>query len=263
MMTVVCSRGDPVAASVAKLLVSLDRFEAHEPINGNPCLQSERLRLLEIQDRHIDADWISECLDADLVVFPSSHFSSSGVGSFTTHAEGNWSDIAKFGGRPKALSVAAPRSMLKILRFLEKNSGGIGVSYEATHHGPFLDIPSLFVEVGGDNEIKSEKNIRIVADSVMALVNDDEDAVFESVAIGIGGGHYPGRFTKLALSGKYAFSHIMSKHYAGNVDMLEQAFSRSIPKAEVAVVEWKGIKSGERQKVMTRLDELGIRYVKV
>jgi D-aminoacyl-tRNA deacylase len=233
------------------------------PINGNRCLRSENLQLLEITDKHINADWLNGKLETDLIVFPSSHFSSVGVGSFTTHAEGNWSEKALFGGKPKSLSVAAPASMLKILNFLAKNKNGLEVSYEATHHGPFLDTPSLFVEVGGNKEIKSKKNTEILADAVMSLTTADNNPEFQSVGFGIGSGHYPNKFTKLALSGRYAFSHIMSKHYVDNLDMLEPAFYRSSPKADVAVIEWKGIKSEERKKIITRLEQLGIEYVKV
>ncbi|MGI0134033.1 MAG: D-aminoacyl-tRNA deacylase, partial [Candidatus Micrarchaeaceae archaeon] len=82
-------------------------------------------------------------------------------------------------------------------------------------------------------------------------------------AVGIGGTHYPEKFTGLALKGAYAFSHIMSRHYVENVDMIGDAVERSDKRAEIAIIEWKSIKAADRERVIGKLNELGIEYERI
>jgi D-aminoacyl-tRNA deacylase len=142
------------------------------------------------------------------------------------------------------------------------NDTGIELTYEATHHGPLTENPSLFVELGGsEGVIKSEKHAKILATAVADSLH--KKPAYEKVAVGIGGLHYSAKFTKLALNGKYAFSHIMSKHYISNLDMLKYAFERSDVRAEFALIEWKSIKAMDREAIVRELNVLGIDYAKV
>ena len=110
------------------------------------------------------AEFLEGVVD-DSIVFLSRHRSSMGVPAFTVHPEGNWSDEALFGGRPKELSMAFPYGMSAMLRSIKAlNKEGIAVTYEATHHGPFLSRPSLFVELGGNEQtICNEEYARLLA----------------------------------------------------------------------------------------------------
>ncbi len=197
------------------------------------------------------------------IVFLSRHSSSKGVPSFTVHAEGNWSEDSHLGGRPKELSVSSPSRMLGALAAIGRiNATGMQVTYEATHHGPMLEVPSYFVELGGDEATVSNAKF---AELLAAAVADsiERGAEYEKVAIGIGGTHYPEKFTRLGLEGRYAFGHIMSRHYAGCPDMIEKAALRSDSKTEIAVIEWKSIKAEERKRVVEELDRLGLDYERV
>lgn len=258
-----CANSDPVAALAMKTIVDgLGMAEASE-IGGYKCFAGGNARLIEIPDKHILTMNLDLDVPSELFVFPSVHVSSKGIASFTTHPEGNWSAEAKLGGKPSSLSVAAPIEMLAALNSFSKRGSGLSVSYEATHHGPLLDTPSLFVEVGGTEEHVNPSYAGTVGEAVMDLVLGEKELNFDKIAVGIGSGHYPSTFTALALEGKFAFSHIMSKYYVANVEMLDAAFNRSKPHAEVAVIEWKGIKSGERKMILDRLNELGIDYVRI
>jgi D-aminoacyl-tRNA deacylase len=163
------------------------------------------------------------------------------------------------------LSVSSPVSMLKTLKSIKKlNNTELQVTYEATHHGPLMNNPSFFVELGGNEEtIGNAKHARLLAQAIIDSIGAGADGGYDKVAVGFGGMHYPSKFTSLALSGKYAFSHIMSKHYIGNADMIEQAFKRSDIPADVALIEWKGIKGADREIITKELARLGIDYARV
>lgn len=219
--------------------------------------------MLETHGHLYDAEYLNETLDTDMVIFLSRHASESGLASFTAHSLGNWSDEARYGGRGRCLSVSSPDAMARVISALKRNNtAGLQVTYEATHHGPLMDTPSFFVELGGDDRILGNKGLaRIAAAAVSeALVSDER---CDRTAIGIGGTHYPDKFTRLTLDGRFSFSHIMSRHYVNNVDMIDDAVERSDRRAELAVIEWKSIKAADREIVISKLNELGIDYERV
>ena len=153
--------------------------------------------------------------------------------------------------------------MLSVLNQIKKlNTTDIQVTYEATHHGPFLDKPSFFVELGGSEDvIASKEYAKLIASAVSNSL--DQHAAYDKVALGIGGMHYSDKFTRLALEGKYAFAHIMPKYHIDCTDMIGKALTSSSKDIELALIEWKSIKAAERESIVRELDLSGIDYAKV
>jgi D-aminoacyl-tRNA deacylase len=260
---IVYSTADIASFNIAGAVKEMMDFEEAEPAGGYRRLVSGHVDMIEIGTGLIEADFIDKLVKTDLVVFLSRHSSSKNVASFTTHALGNWSDSAEFGGRPKSLGMASPVNMMVVLREMnEANTTGIPVTYEATHHGPLLDTPSLFVEIGGGSDTVGDTRLAgTVAKSVVAMISKERQEC-EKVVIGIGGTHYPEKFTKLALGSGYAFAHIMPR-YNINVDMLQKAVERSDSNVESAVMEWKSIKAEDRDRIIRQLEGLGLDYERV
>ncbi len=152
--------------------------------------------------------------------------------------------------------------MLSVLIELSRNKK-IRVSYEATHHGPLINVPSLFAELGGNEETEANREYTDTLGRAVMDSTYNSGVIYDKVAIGIGSTHYPEKFTKLALEGAYAFSHILPKYHIKETDMIEQAINKSKPKADIAVIEWKSINNNDRNSVTKKLDELGMDYVKV
>ena len=220
------------------------------------------VEMIGVKGRLVDADFVDEIIEGT-AIFLSRHSSSRGISAFTVHAEGNWSDDVSLGGRPKKLSVASPISMLNFLNSMNSlNDTGIELVYEATHHGPFLEHPSMFVELGGNEEMIASKTRAEQLAQAVALSLESSSS-YDKVAVGFGGLHYSAKFTRLALQGKYAFAHIMPKYQIGNTDMIEAAFARSDLKPEIAIIEWKSIKAVARECIIRELSSLGIDYAKV
>jgi D-aminoacyl-tRNA deacylase len=250
------------SSNMASELRALLGLEEAGSIGGLGHFSNGKVHMVEVGGRLIDANFLDK-IGADVLVFLSRHSSGKGIPAFTVHAQGNWSGEAALGGMPKKLSVSSPSRMLDFLSAISSlNSSQITVTYEATHHGPLLETPSFFVELGGNEEsINSKEHARFMASAISKAL--DNKASYDKIALGIGGMHYPAKFTSLALSGKYAFSHIMSKYSVGCIDMLGAAQTRSDQKAEFAVIEWKSIKATERENIVRELNVLGIDYAKV
>jgi D-aminoacyl-tRNA deacylase len=253
---------ETASSNIADAVRNILNLDLDEPFSGLECWASEEVKLFKIPGSLINADFVDNIVD-DTTIFLSRHSSSKGIAAFTVHATGNWTEDNSLGGKPKALSISSPSRMLNVLSEINHlNNTEINVTYEATHHGPYMNHPSFFVELGGNEETVSNKShAHLLARAVVKSFKTKTQ--YEKVAVGIGGMHYSDKFTKLALAGRYAFSHIISKYYVSNTDMLKAAFERSDIRAEIAVMEWKSIKAADRESIIRELSSLGIDYAKV
>lgn len=186
-----------------------------------------------IRDEHLDARLPSELRTSPTtLVFPSIHRSQQGVAALTVHPLGNPGPEAQLGGRPRTLVPAAPALMTATLRSLSEGSGaaGLPVSFEATHHGPELELPAFFVEIGSrEADPPSPEAVRLLSRSLVRLAPYESDRV----AMGVGGGHYAPHFSELALRRHWAFGHILSRHAVEVLDArTAEAAYRATPNAE-------------------------------
>jgi len=272
MTFIVYAKEDPASYNTATVIRNVLGFEEADRIKGMLHWQHDKLDMLELgmepfggeHNPALNAGFLGNLLNTELIIFLSKHSSVTGTRSFTVHAEGNWSVDNKLGGEPKQLSVAAPVTMLSVLTELSKlNVSDVEVTYEATHHGPLLKTPSLFVELGGNEDtIKDAGLAKMLAMAVVDALEKSNQS-YKNVAFGIGGLHYSRKFTQSALNGEYAFAHIIPKYCVKEVDMLDQAFERSNIKPEVAVIEWKSVNSLDRTRIINKLNEMGIEYARI
>jgi len=167
-----------------------------------------------------------------VLIFPSIHRSESGTECFTVHPLGNPGASAEVGGAPHRLVPTAPRRMTDALRRLSEAGGPIGLeaTFEATHHGPLLESPAFFAEIGfGEAEAPSAPSVAVLARVLTELGDDPTDRI----AVGVGGGHYAPHFGDLARRRRWAFGHLLSRHAieAGSHELLRGAISAT-PGAE-------------------------------
>jgi D-aminoacyl-tRNA deacylase len=149
----------------------------------------------------------------------------------------------------------------------QKNALGLAyeISYEGTHHGPSLNLPVMFVELGSSEpQWRDLTAAQAVGDAAMtAIVNFSISA--EPVVLGIGGPHYNQKFTSMALAGKAVFGHMIPKYAVGQVDaaMIRQCIQKTLGRVELAVLDWKGILSQDKTGLISALQEAGLSYTKV
>ena len=137
------------------------------------------------------------------------------------------------------------------------------VCYECTHHGPSLNVPTMFVELGSSlPQWKDSKAAEAVAHAAMQAATNENTY---SAVLGLGGPHYNEKFTKLSLREDVAFGHMIPKHMIGrvNLEVLRQCIERTLEKVELAVLDWKGIKGADKQPLMEKLGALRISVRKV
>lgn len=194
----------------------------------------------------------------ETIIILSQHKSEKNVRSLTVHAAGNF-DTNDFGGFINKMAPYDARMARSILVNVNKYGKGSGyqITYEATHHGPFSDNPLIFVEIGStDKEYNDKDAAYIVARSIHEAFDEDAE-----IYCGIGGIHYSGKFTKIALNQNAAIGHIASKYRFNSLStsaIKEMAAKTS--GVQGFLVEDKSFNSSQKAKIAQVMDELSFEY---
>ena len=228
----------------------------------------ENVNFLTLNEGTVDSQYLQDDFpDAQLVVFISRHSSQSGKPTLSVHTTGNFGE-AELGGLPRTLSIAPAAAMQTALKSLSRLKQELNldyeVSYEGTHHGPSLNMPVMFVELGSSepqwNDLRAAK---AVGDAAMDAIANFS-ATPGSAVLGVGGPHYNQKFTRMALSGEAAFGHMIPKYAISNVDapLIRQCVQKTLEKVSSAVLDWKGITSQDKPKLLSALQEAGLSFKK-
>ena len=221
--------------------------------------------LHEIESETILSDNLDRQIDADLFIFATRHQSSSGKPSLSCHAPGNWQK-AEAGGIDRKLCIAPALLLKHAFLELSKRANGMPfeVTLECTHHGPFLEKPAMFIEIGSSEAQWKDKNAAELIAGIIKEMAKGIDAIMQSnfeIGFGIGGTHYCSTFNKIVQRTSIALGHICPKHMLEKLDrsMIEQAMKKTIPEAKFAVLDWKGL-GKEKQRIVDMLNEAGISF---
>lgn len=266
MIVIVSSNKDPASMNILNNLLQhgWKEYGEHE---GNPIFMKDDMVSITTNRHHIYEnnidDKVSKKLDVDpeLIIFISKHASEAGINSLTVHPIGNIGE-AKFGGKEEKLVPASPHPMTNSLRVLKNKYlqnqvlDDYQVSFEATHHGPYLETPTFYIEIGSDKKRWKDKE----AGSVIAnTVIETEYTSYNKdipVVICIGGGHYAPRFTDLALERKVAIGHMVPgwglKYLTSR--RLEDIVDNT-PEAEFLYFDRSSTKGKERKRIKKWVEE--------
>jgi len=274
MILIVASSRDMASLNIKKQILNSYNFkETAENFQGNLIYTTEvngkDIKLVTLRDESIYAQNITEFFpNSELIVFISRHSSVSGTPTLSTHTPGNLAE-AKLGGIPRKVSVSpanAMRDAIKVMmRLKEEMQLDYEVSYECTHHGPSLNTPTMFAELGSSpKQWKDLKAAEAVAHATMEAVSNFSNFPAKAV-IGIGGPHYNNKFTRMALKNDLAFGHMIPKYALPNIDLeiLKQCVERTLERVELAVLDWKGIKGEHKLKLVEMLKKIGMPFKKV
>jgi len=271
---------DKASINIKENIVNnFDFNESDEKFDNNNIFQTtidnDIIKLYTINSEHIYTDGLDRKIDADLFIFISKHSAVEGRPSLTCHPIGNFGKAEK-GGREKTLCTAPSFFLKNILNELNKNSddADYDVTMEATHHGPFLEKPILFVEIGSSEKEWEDQNAgSIIAKSLISTIknnSNNNDSInknfneknnnYESVFV-IGGSHYNHVATKAMLKTNFGVGHICAKYNLENLDesLIKQAMKKTIPEARFVLLDWKGL-GKEKKGIVDILERSNIEY---
>lgn len=214
-LLVLVSRADSASATIRDALLEMDPWQEVGAFHGLPVRRRDGFLMVEVDAMHLECDFVDRALreagwDFEAILVASRHRAESGKPALTVHPIGNFAG-ADFGGFPGRLVPTAPVLMGRVLRRLHAECAGLKhqATFEATHHGPYLETPTMFVEIGTDERAWTDRDLgRRVARALLAAaqpsVGDDAP-----VLVMLGGSHYSPRATDLARRGRANFGHIV------------------------------------------------------
>lgn len=262
---IISSKIDSASENMKKGLLEKSLWDEIDTFNGNKAYRNSNMNdviIVTINDNKIKHENIENevkeklKINPKVAIFLSRHRSKTGEPTLTTHPIGNFTE-ALFGGIEKTLSISSPKLMTQFLRIMKKNADKNklyhNICFEVTHHGPYMSIPTFYIEVGStDEEWIKQKPANILAESLLQLLekyhyeDDFKDDI--PVLVGVGGGHYAPRFTDVALEKKIAFGHMIPNYQIKkgviNEEMIEKTI-KATPNFNGIYIHKKSMKKSE------------------
>jgi D-aminoacyl-tRNA deacylase len=273
MILLVASNKDVAGLNIKKQILDHYSFtKTSENFQENPVYEAElndkKVKLVTLNAEPVYAQNLTDFFSPELAIFISRHSSESGTPTLSVHTPGNL-DEAQLGGISRKVSVSpanAMRDALKaMMRLKNEMKLDCEVSYEGTHHGPSLAVPTMFAELGSSpkqwNDLSAAEAVAHAAiEAVSRFGNYPAKAV-----LGIGGLHYNAKFTRIAFEREVAFGHMIPKYAISSIDvvMLRQCVERTLEKVDHAVLDWKGIKGESKSTLAEMLKEIGLPFERV
>jgi D-aminoacyl-tRNA deacylase len=248
-------------------LLRLGKWDELDPVGNDRFFVQEDNVIISTTDLHIYTDDIdgraaAAGIDVDEVVFMSKHAAVSGEPALTVHPIGNYHE-SRYGGKEMTLVRSSPSTMTGALRLISEYNDmpEFKICFEVTHHGPSLDKPTFFIEIGSDDRNWGNTHAaEILANALLSI--DDTDY---PTAIGVAGGHYAPRFTEVALGYKVNIGHMLPNYQMEGRDdediarMIKSAGSASGTK--LVYLHRKSLKKPEEGRIADIIGSIGFEMI--
>lgn len=203
----------------------------------------------------------------DFIIFASKHVSQSKEKTLSVHAPGNWR-YAEFGGQT---GKACKSSAWFVKQVFEKINENIEqyhlkdykLTMETTHHGPLIEKPCIFIEIGStETEWQDRRAGFVLARAIKQTIETFKPNPYNEIAVAIGGPHYCPNFNKIQLKSNVAISHVVSQYsFPLTEEMIQEALKKTEEEVDFALLDWKGLgKAEQRQEILQILDKLHLNY---
>lgn len=221
-----------------------------------------------IQEDSIYAENIDKKIPGDFFIFATKHQSKEARKTLSIHAPGNWKK-ADFGGKEGKICKTSAFFMKHLFQTLNQEVKKAKLDYEVTlevtHHGPYIEKPCLFIEIGTiEEQWKDKKAGEIIARTInKAIKTFNPEKQNWTPAIGIASPHYCPNFNKIQLNSNYALSHIIPSYaFPINEKIIKEAINKTQEKADLALIDLKSLKGKERQETTKLLERLNMNYLR-
>ncbi|KAJ9568337.1 hypothetical protein OSB04_004303 [Centaurea solstitialis] len=232
---VVTTTIDPASIGPASALLAMPGWHPGPFLQDMASFVNKGVRLLKhdnsiVREDHLDKRWEAETGEVvDEVIFLSRHTAASNRPALTIHPIGvphlREDEVPAAGGKP---GWAAPPNvrmgpwlrLLKVIAESHNLTPEFEVTLEATHHGPVIDSPTMFVEIGSTEEYwKRQDAAQAIAllvwkglglDGGIPVGDWSRHNGKKKILLGVGGGHYVPRHMDIVLKDDVWVGHLLS-----------------------------------------------------
>jgi len=263
---VIASKKDKAGINITTQLSQFRPNPLLESMKNKPSFDFYLVEEEIIFTENLDLEKINQY---DFIIFASKHQSESNQKTISIHAPGNWR-LAELGGEKEKVCKTSALFQKQMFEILEdhKNQHGLdeyNLTLEATHHGPLINKPCIFVEIGSTEiEWEDRKAGFVLAKSIKDIIQNFKANPYREVALGIGGPHYCPNFNKIQLDSNVAISHVIPQYALPlSEEMIKEAIKKTEEEVDFVLLDWKGLGNSEqRNQVLKILDKLYIYYKK-
>ncbi len=217
-----------------------------------------------IYTKNLDIDKINKY---DFIIFASKHESAKKEKTLSVHLPGNWRQ-AELGGKAGKACKASALFQKQMFGKLKENVDkyelkDFKVTMECTHHGPLIEKPCIFIEIGAtETEWANRRAAFVIAKTISDTLESFHENPYNEITIGIGGPHYCPNFNKIQLNSNYAISHIIPQYALPlTEEMVKEAVEKTEEDVDFVLLDWKGLgKAEERDRIIEILDKLYLNY---
>ena len=203
----------------------------------------------------------------DFIIFASKHKSESKEKTLSVHAPGNWRS-ADFGGVTGKACKSSALFMKYLFEKLNQKAEEAflkeyKVTMEATHHGPLIDKPCVFIEIGSTEFEWTDRRAGFaVARAISDAIATFKENPYHEIAIAIGGPHYCPSFNNIQLKSNVAISHVIPNYvFPITEETIREAVAKTAEELDFVLLDWKGLGNAEqRQRVIEILKKLYLNY---
>jgi D-aminoacyl-tRNA deacylase len=294
---IIVSGGDIASTNQADELLKLCDWKTLEPVEGKPSYSFLHARIWWMEDGclwedDLDKRWeLATGEKPSEIIFPSRHSAASGNASLTLHPIGTMqvpkNEVPEYGGKAADCPPPNPRlaAWWREMNRVASDMDDFDLSLETTHHGPWIETPSLFIEIGSTVETWGHEEAAVVLAGIIyrGLGLDGSDGLGKwnnegRVVVTLGGGHYAPRANMLGLHEGIWIGHMLATYAlpferdeSGNVSgMWENSIRKAITSTKLAYpggevvcsMDKKAFKGWQRQAIRDLLEELDVPLLK-
>lgn len=261
---VVASKLDKAGVNITTLLSQFRENPLVSTIRQNPGFDFYLPEKEIIFTESLDLEKINQY---DFIIFASKHRSESNEKTLSIHPVGNFRN-AEFGGKSGKLSKTSAHFQKFMFEKLNENAAKYDlrdykVTMECTHHGPLIDKPCLFIEIGSTEiEWNDRRAAFIIAKTISESIQEFKEDEHNEVAIAIGGLHYCQSFNKIMLKSNISISHIIPKYVLPlSREMIAEAIDKTQEEIDFILLDWKGLGNAQhREQVLEILKSYYLSY---
>ncbi|GAA0186978.1 hypothetical protein LIER_34266 [Lithospermum erythrorhizon] len=232
---VIASTIDAASIGPASAFLAMPGWHPGPPIQDMSSFVNKEVRLLKhnnsiVREDHLDKRWEEATGEVvDEVIFLSRHTAASNRPALTIHPIGvphlREGEVSPSGGRPGWAAPPNPRigPWLRLLKTIAESHNltpEFEVTLEATHHGPEINSPTMFVEIGSTEEYWNRQDaaqaIALLLWEGLGLGGAAAIGAWsrsngpQKILLGIGGGHYVPRHQDIVLKENAWVGHLIS-----------------------------------------------------
>ena len=294
---ILVSSGDIASTNQADELLKMCEWQELDPVEGLPSYSFKHARMWWMKDGclwedDLDKRWAEATGEIPTeIIFPSRHSAASGNASLTLHPIGTMQvpegETPEYGGKAADCPPPNPRiaAWWRELNRVANDLTEFDLTLETTHHGPWIETASLFIEIGSTDLTWGHMGAAKILAGIIyrGLGLDGGNGLGQwngngRVVVTLGGGHYAPRGNLLASHEGIWLGHMLATYalpFVKNEDdtvsgMWENSIRKAIKATELAFpggeivcsMDKKAFKGWQRQAIRDLLSELDVPLLK-